>query len=105
MMFSFSTCGKGRRQTSRAASARTLTRVSLYLYTLPGLFRARFVHVAGSGAGRSAQSGLPHSVPSQSLVCRSRLSHVIVRLCAVSNSASKPGSDSESDLLTEGNGL
>src|ERR1700722_12624318 len=99
MMLSFSTWGNGRRQILSAASARTLTLVSLYLYTLPGLFRVRFVHVAGSGPGRSAQSGLPHNVPSQSLVCRSRLSHVMVRLCAVSNSASKPGPDSASDLL------
>src|SRR2546422_10466600 len=84
MMVSFSTCGSGRRQTLSAASASTLTRTSLYLYTLPALLRGRVSHSLGLALGRSAQSGLPHSVPSQSLVCRGRWFQVMVRLCGVS---------------------
>src|SRR5882757_8859959 len=99
MMVSFSTCGSGRRQTLRAASARTLVRTSLYLYTVPGLLRGRVVHCAGFSSGRSAQSGLPHSVPSQSLVCRNRLSQVIVRLCGDSKGNNRSGVVSRSDLL------
>ncbi len=99
MMVSFRTCGSGRRQTLSAASAITLVRVSLYLYVVPGLLRGRVVHSAGFSSGRSAQSGLPHSVPSQSLVCRNRLSQVIVRLCAESNGNSRSGVVNRSDLL------
>jgi len=52
---------------------------------VPGSWRGEVPHSAGLSLGRSAQSGLPHSVPSQSLVCRNRLSQVIVRLCGDSN--------------------
>src|SRR4051812_39626061 len=72
MIFSFSTCGSGRRHTLSMASASTFTRVSLYLYTVPGLLRGRVAHWAALPSGRSAQSGLPHKVPSQSLVCRNK---------------------------------
>src|ERR1700692_1342705 len=105
MMLSFSTRGSGRRQTLRAASAKTLVRVSLYLYTVPGLLRGRVVHCAGFSSGRSAQSGLPHSVPSQSLVCRNRLSQVMVRLCGDSNGDSRSGVLSRSDLLVVEGGV
>src|SRR5919106_3183236 len=80
---SFSTCGRERRQTLSTASARTLTRTSLYSYTLPGSRRARVRHSDGSPVGRSAHSGFPQSVPSQSLVCLSKGSQVILRLGGV----------------------
>src|SRR3984957_2956727 len=99
MIFSFSTCGSGRRQTLSAASASTLVRTSLYLKKVPGLLRGDVPHSAGLSLGRSAQSGLPHSVPSQSLVCRNRLSQVMVRLCGDSNGNSRSGELSRSDLL------
>src|ERR1700726_2379753 len=99
MMFSFSTCGSGRRHTLSAARASTFVRTSLYLYVVPGLLRVRVRHSSGLSVGRSAQSGLPHSVPSQSLVWRNRLSQVIWRLCGVSNGNSRSGVLSRSDLL------
>ena len=68
MTSSFRTCGSGRRQTLVAASASRLTRVSLYSKTVPGSCRSRVSQVRGSRSGRSAQSGFPHSVPSQSEV-------------------------------------
>ena len=67
--------------------------------------RARLVALAvssrssGSGPGRSAQSGLPHSVPSQSLVWRSRWSQVMLRLCGVSKRVMRSGVLRRSDLL------
>src|SRR5258708_26695954 len=70
MMVSLATCGKGRRQTLSAANASTLARTSLYLYAVPGGLRGRVRHSSGLSDGRSAQSGLPQSVPSQSLVWR-----------------------------------
>src|SRR5258706_1530986 len=85
MIVYLSTCGSGRRQTLSAARASAFTRTSLYLYTVPGGLRGRVRHSSGLSEGRSAQSGLPHSVPSQSLVWRSRWFHVILRLCGVSN--------------------
>src|ERR1700681_2226676 len=99
MMFSFRTCGSGRRQTLRAASAITLVRVSLFYKRCPACCAGEVPHSAGLSLGRSAQSGLPHSVPSQSLVCRNRLSQVIVRLCGDSNGNSRSGVVSRSDLL------
>src|SRR5687767_14881657 len=74
------TCGNGRRQTLSAASASALVRTSLYSYAVPGLRRGRVPHSEGFSLGRSAQSGLPHSVPSQSLTWRSIWFHVSVRL-------------------------
>src|SRR5438105_8786983 len=85
MIASFSTAGSGRRHTLSSASANTLTRTSLYLYAVPGALRGRDSHSCGLSLGRSAQSGLPQSVPSQSLVWRSKWFHVIWRLCGVSN--------------------
>src|SRR6266702_2894949 len=105
MMVSLSTWGSGRRQRLSAASASTLTRTSLYLYTVPGLLRGRVSHSPGLSVGRSAQSGLPHSVPSQSLVCRSRSSQVIVRLCGDSNGNSRSDALSRSDLLVVEDGV
>src|SRR6185503_2928770 len=68
-----STCGSGRRHTCSAASAITLTRTSLYLKCVPGSHSLRCSCSSSVlPTGRSAQSGLPHSVPCQSLVCRSR---------------------------------
>jgi len=57
------------RHTCSAASAITFTRTSLYLKCVPGSYSLRFAQSSGaSPTGRSAQSGLPHSVPCQSLV-------------------------------------
>src|SRR6187431_62512 len=67
MISSRSTSGSGLRQTCSAASASTLTRTSLYLKCVPGSYIGRFCHSFGFPTGRSAQSGLPHSVPDQSL--------------------------------------
>src|SRR5215210_7184828 len=75
-MFSFNTCGSGRRQRFRVANAKAFTRVSLYLYAVPGLLRGRVIHWAGFSPGRSAQSGLPQRVPSQSLVKPSKAIHL-----------------------------
>src|SRR3954466_7294511 len=73
MISSRSTSGSDLRQTCSAARAITLTRTSLYLKCVPGSHSLRFGQSSGlSPTGRSAQSGLPHSVPCQSLVCRSR---------------------------------
>src|SRR5687767_14223343 len=80
IIYSFNTTGNGLRQIFIMASAKAFTRVSLYLYTLPGSLRARLIHSAELPCGRSAQSGLPQSVPSQSLVCRRRWSQVIFLL-------------------------
>jgi hypothetical protein len=74
----------------------------LYLKEVPGLWRGAVRHSAGLSLGRSAQSGLPHSVPSQSLVCRNRLSQVMLLLCGDSNGNSKSGVSSRSDLLVVG---
>jgi len=91
MIASFSTCGSGRRQTLSAESASAFTRTSLYLYTVPALLRGRVSHSAGLSLGRSAQSGLSQSVPSQSLVWRSIWFQVTVRLCGVSKRYNSPG--------------
>src|SRR5437868_9392640 len=68
-----STSGSDRRHTCSAASASTFTRTSLYLKCVPGSHSLRFFCSSSvAPTGRSAQSGLSHSVPCQSLVCRSR---------------------------------
>src|SRR5262245_44441424 len=90
--YSFNTCGSGRRQILSAASARTLTLTSLYSYAVPGSFLLRVNHSDGLLLGRSAHSGFPHKVPSQSLVCLSMCSQVIFRLCSVSNGSSSSDS-------------
>src|SRR5262245_2736866 len=87
-----STSGSGCFRTYKRESASTLTRVSLYLKNVPGSWSSRFTHCSGvwPRGGRSAQSGFPHNVPDQSLVCRRRCSHVIGALCAEVN-RSTPG--------------
>src|SRR5258708_38703273 len=59
MMVSLATCGKGRRQTLSAASARTCARTSLYLYAVPGGLRGRRRRSSAVSDGRSAPPCLP----------------------------------------------
>jgi hypothetical protein len=69
---------------------------------VPGLLRGRVSHSFGLSLGRSAQSGLPQSVPSQSLVWRSRWFQVMVRLCGVSNRSMTSGAPIRSARLLPG---
>src|ERR1700704_6867906 len=97
MLFSFSTGGSGRRHTLSAASESALVRVSLYFHVVPGFARGRVSHSLALSEGRSAQSGLPQRVPSQSLVCRSKWSQVIVLLCGGGKRSTKSGRPKRSD--------
>ncbi len=90
-MYCFKTCGKGLRQTLVAASASAFTRTSLYSHTAPGKFLLRVSQVDEFASGLSAHSGLPQSVPSQSLVWRSIWSQLMVLLCAVAKGCSNCG--------------
>jgi hypothetical protein len=99
MMYSFSTCGSGRRHTLSVASASAFTRVSLYFQVVPGAARLRVSHSSRLSDGRSAQSGLPQSVPSQSLVWRSMWFQVMVRLWGVAKRSMKSALPMRSALL------
>ncbi len=80
MTYSFNTCGNGRRHTCNNASASRFTRTSLYFQCVPGSCGAFF-----SPPQRSAHAGLPHNVPSHSLVWFSSMCHVIFALCSDEN--------------------
>ena len=93
MIDAFNTSGSGCFKTYSVDRASTLTRVSLYLKNVPGACSSRFAHCSGvwPRGGRSAQSGFPHSVPDQSLVCRRRCSQVIGALCSEVNRSTPAG--------------